>query len=691
MRRKYWPSLGRIVEGKFMLLKRVMIEDFGPFQGTHALDLTLSRSAERPVILIGGRNGSGKTSLLEAIRLCLHGRRALGNPRIGDYHDYLRSRVHREFNGKQDARSSVQVDVETVEAGHRHTYQVARTWRSAADVSEQLQIRRDGQDMQELIANQYQAFLDELMPLGLAEFFFFDGERIQQLAEEDGSDRVVADSIRGLLGLDLTSRLCADMTILMRGRNGGRPLGDLQSEVEATELRLKGVREHVERLKADGSTIELRASSLERSVKLKEQKIASEGGDFARRREELLKAQYEWQASLHANETELRELANDLLPFSLVPELCERVRQSVEAEAAARLEEAATTIWRSKKDELLGELDSPMFWMETFGKEPTGGVKEQVTKAVSNLVNRVESDVGDSKPRPVHDLSERDQRSLLAAIETVLVELPRQAIHLASTAQEAHERLLRIEQDLQRVPREEVLEPLLEDLSSLQAELGQVRQEQLKHEVELHRATSEQDELERSVKNLTERIHGLGQHGKAMALAAKVRSVLQLYEEELTLARVEHLSQSVTECYRLLAHKESLCSRVQFNPTTLALTLYDARGREVFRPLLSAGEKQVLAIAILWGLGLASGRQLPVIIDTPLGRLDIEHRSRLLSLYFPRAGHQVILLSTDSEISEDELNVIRPSLARTLHLQFDSERGKSTIEEGYLPVGRAGQ
>ena len=674
-----------------MFLKRVMIENFGPFQGTQALALTPSHRAERgrPIIVIGGRNGSGKTSLLEAIRLCLHGRRALGNPRVGDYHDYLRSRVHRGSNGEQDSHSSVQVEVETVEAGRRHNYEVVRSWRNAADVSEQLLIRRDGEDVQELFADQYQAFLDELMPLGLAEFFIFDGERIQELAEEDGSDRVVADSIRGLLGLDLTSRLQADMTILMRGRNGSRPIGDLQAEVEATELLLKGAKERVEELKADSSAAEVRASNLARAVRLQEQKIASEGGDFARMREDLLKARFEWEASLHSYETELRELANGLLPFCLVPELCETVRQCVDVEAEARREEAATTVWRSKQDELLTALDSPTFWVDAFGKEPTKYLREHVAKAVSDLVKRVAPDGKDPKPRPVHDLSERDQRSLLAAIEAALVDLPGHAVRLAATAEGAHERLVRLEQDLQRAPREEVLEPLLEELSSLQAELGEVKHEQLNLEVELHRATLEQEELERTVRNLTERIYGLGQHGKAMALAAKVRNVLQVYEQELTLARVEQLSQCVTECYKLLAHKESLCSGVQFNPTTLALTLYDDRGNEVFRPLLSAGEKQILAIAILWGLGLASGRQLPVIIDTPLGRLDTEHRSRLLSLYFPKASHQVILLSTDSEINEQELDILRPSLAKTLHLQFDSELGRTTIRDGYLQVRQA--
>ena len=93
-----------------------------------------------------------------------------------------------------------------------------------------------------------------------------------------------------------------------------------------------------------------------------------------------------------------------------------------------------------------------------------------------------------------------------------------------------------------------------------------------------------------------------------------------------------------------------------------------------------------MAIAILWGLGRASGRELPIVIDTPLARLDAEHRGRLLSRYFPYASHQVILLSTDSEINDKGLEALSPSISRAFHLQFDPEHGQTTIEEGYLPV-----
>ena len=66
-----------------MFLRKVAVKNFGPFEGEHTLDLFSQCKVEdrRPVVLIGGLNGSGKSSLLEAVRLCLHGRRALGNPR----------------------------------------------------------------------------------------------------------------------------------------------------------------------------------------------------------------------------------------------------------------------------------------------------------------------------------------------------------------------------------------------------------------------------------------------------------------------------------------------------------------------------------------------------------------------------------------------------------------------------------
>jgi DNA sulfur modification protein DndD len=99
---------------------------------------------------------------------------------------------------------------------------------------------------------------------------------------------------------------------------------------------------------------------------------------------------------------------------------------------------------------------------------------------------------------------------------------------------------------------------------------------------------------------------------------------------------------------------------------------------------LSAGERQLLAVALLWGLARAAGQPLPVVIDTPLGRLDGSHREHLLDRYFPYASHQVILLSTDTEIDELAYGRIAKHVGRAYLLEFDPETNASSVQPGYF-------
>ena len=115
-----------------------------------------------------------------------------------------------------------------------------------------------------------------------------------------------------------------------------------------------------------------------------------------------------------------------------------------------------------------------------------------------------------------------------------------------------------------------------------------------------------------------------------------------------------------------------------------AVTLLNAAGQTIPFERLSAGERQLLATALLWGLARASGRPVPTIIDTPLGRLDSSHRKHLVRGYFPRASHQVILLSTDEEIIGTRLTELTPWVTRVYRLAHDDQAGETSIEEGYF-------
>jgi DNA sulfur modification protein DndD len=125
---------------------------------------------------------------------------------------------------------------------------------------------------------------------------------------------------------------------------------------------------------------------------------------------------------------------------------------------------------------------------------------------------------------------------------------------------------------------------------------------------------------------------------------------------------------------------------VAIDTNTFSLSLYDLSGQLVPKHRLSAGEKQLLAIAFLWGLARVSGRNLPVAIDTPLGRLDSSHRTNLVERYFPAASHQVILLSTDTEIGKVEVERLREldAIAREYLLKYDSTQRQTITQEGYF-------
>ena len=98
---------------------------------------------------------------------------------------------------------------------------------------------------------------------------------------------------------------------------------------------------------------------------------------------------------------------------------------------------------------------------------------------------------------------------------------------------------------------------------------------------------------------------------------------------------------------------------------------------------ISAGEKEIYAICLLSALVKVSGRKIPIIIDTPYGRLDSKHRKSLVKSYFPNAGEQVFILSQDEEIVGDFYKTLKPHIAKEFTIIHNQETNKSEITEGY--------
>lgn len=144
------------------------------------------------------------------------------------------------------------------------------------------------------------------------------------------------------------------------------------------------------------------------------------------------------------------------------------------------------------------------------------------------------------------------------------------------------------------------------------------------------------------------------------------------------------LAQTVTDCYKQLANKSNLIDQVRIDSDTLEINYFDSNGKEVEKASLSAGEKQLVVVSILWALAICSHKKLPVIIDTPLSRLDSLHRGSLITTYFPQASEQTIILSTDSEIDRAGYELMKDNVGDEFTLYYDEDEKSTKIKKGYF-------
>lgn len=161
-------------------------------------------------------------------------------------------------------------------------------------------------------------------------------------------------------------------------------------------------------------------------------------------------------------------------------------------------------------------------------------------------------------------------------------------------------------------------------------------------------------------------------------------SILDKYQVELQKRKTDILAETITSCYKKLANKKNLINKIVMESDSLAIKYLSEEGKEVTQDSLSAGEQQLMVISILWALAICSKKKLPVIIDTPLSRLDSLHRIALINTYFPNAGEQTIILSTDSEIDSTYYDLMKDNVGDEFTLKYDEKTKSTSIERGYL-------
>jgi DNA sulfur modification protein DndD len=660
-----------------MIFLELVLQNFGPYAGRQVINLD-PRSEEnpRPIILLGGMNGGGKTTLMDAIRLALYGQRAQCSTRGNlSYVDFLNQCVNSKANPTEKTR--VELLFEHIEDDKPIKYRIVRTWeKNPKDGKDTLGVLGDDDTWPvDSLVNIWDDYIENLLPLGISNLFLFDGEQVKELAEQETPPPVVIEAIRGLLGLELADKLAVDLEILVnRKRKENADSKDL-ANIEEIEERLIQQQVDYQVIEEKLVNFQNQVEQLELRQRESLDKFVSEGGKIAAERNQLEERQKEKNTALENTRQSLSELATDILPLALIPNLLSQVQAQGVKEFRYQQVQLARDVLIERDKRLLQWLNELAIASENVDK-----IQSFLAEDADNLYT------GYSQSKAPWLLADEESLSQLDNVKYHLENAQISAKKQLSNLSSLEEELIVLARQVQTSAEPEAYQKLRDAVEEAQ---NQVAEAKANYETTRRNLTELADTIEKTKKELkeyTEKNIDSKNRAHIINAAAKVQETLKIFREKLTLRKLNKLEEEVKNCFLYLLHKSDLVFRIAIDTKTFSLSLYDFDGLPVPKHRLSAGEKQLLAIAFLWGLAKISGHRLPVAIDTPLGRLDSSHRSNLVERYFPSASHQVILLSTDTEIGKKEVETLRENeaIAREYLLKYDSSTRQTTIKPGYF-------
>jgi DNA sulfur modification protein DndD len=652
-----------------MQLTKLSLHNFGIYAGRH--EVNLEPKDGKPIILFGALNGSGKTTLLEGIQFALFGRFAkfLGKGKSA-YLDFLTNSINR-----RNLQNSASVGIEFVSRrrGKNHRFEVVRTWavKKNGNATDSVQVFRNGQlDME--LSERWEEMSETFFPSQLSDLFFFDGERIESLAQPARCSELIRTGLNTLLGLDLVTDLSKTLiTLERRLRVEGIEAAD-REKLTRLDLKISTLLEQKTSLEHELQQVFERDSQLKIKLESLRNQLKLEGGDLYVRRDEFVHRQNELLQSVEAKRQEMVQLAGSSIPLVLVDDLLQEVEAFSLNGVTGSQKEAIKTSLEIFSSNVLRELSDR-------------GIFEKSQIELVSSIHRTLLAINDDRAAlPEINIS---RQALIRARTDCSVQRAsglKMILELGSLQTE----LEQIERSLLAVPDAEKLEYLFVDIKHVEDELRSLEISKKSVEDQVQRIQRELETLRKQFDNLTDEFKKVQadeiQQSMMKARLNSGRDALKIFQERIRNKHIVQLEKLIRDCFASLLRKRTFVKSISICPETFLLTINITGEGFVPASKLSAGERQLLAVSVLWALAQASGRRLPTVIDTPLGRLDSIHRKSFVQDYFPNAGEQVILLSTDEEIIGNYHQAIKKYVSHQYLIEYDEENQSSIISKGYF-------
>ena len=695
-----------------MRIKRLTLNNIGSFAGEHSF-LFQTDNPQKQIVLIGGRNGAGKTTLFESIRLCLYGYKLYGYRQNSQtYTNKIKRLINDKVKSASPATAGITMQI-LIEDGYANSvFEISREWLLNGNIlKESFCVYKDGDLLTMEQMQEFDNYVMQIIPPALFNFHFFDGEKVSNFVFDRANGQAFRKAFLQICGLD-TFDLIEEQLQHNTQTTKGDSQNLIQEEYAAARMKLAEAKEsHTVALQKIQET-QTEIDALQDQITILDENMRKYGGVESEDWKTYEKEIQDEEAKRDELRRILKTAANDVIPFIILKDQLQALKLQLTVEEKLK----RNRLFKSKfSDPLLKKKLQQE--LKDFLKLPDAEISDEF---LFGLYNTLREDIPEHEVEFLQ-ISENGSMELLAKIHHYQNYDIQSLIDAEKFLEES---LARTKELRAQMDSKEVVDAnyYLVKKNELLLQLDTARQQSFVEKDALSQAEIILQTAEKAYQKAYEKYRAMLKEKSVSDMAARALLAFSELKQNLYAKYISQVEEAFSRNFHSLISKTDLIDGIYIDSAfeVVAYKMQEVDIARVFKEVqeygeeyvftsigerayeiikdskfsdgkiivpikveqhFSAGEQQIFVMSLYQSLSEIRTSELPFVIDTPLARIDSEHRRNILDHFFSRLPGQVIILSTDEEINGEGIVALSPQVS-DVYLIEHQEDGATSVSRG---------
>lgn len=724
-----------------MKINRLTICNISSYEGETSFDFSV-KDPFKNIILVGGQNGAGKSSLFLAMKLALYGPLSFNYQGINPkYINRIKELINHNAYTQNQVKAFTILEFSLLEEREYVTYTIKRDWELVnKKLQEMVCVSKNGVELNSEEMLFFHEYLNTILPVELFNLYFFDGEKIDEMFEGVKYKNFIKKSLLTLYSIDVFEILRKYFDNYVGKTKGDEDLENAQLEYQNIIEQLEDKEDLENTIIQKMENIQHQISDIEIELKLLEDDFHKAGGLTEKEKEEINNELLKYERIKNENNLKVKHFAEDLLPFIICGEHAEKIKNQMDKE------------FEIQRYEMVRSQITPEFTRtvltESFAETQKSDLQlEDITDLSNVLFNKLADRLrpkNSSEFQVLHDLSTEQRDRIIATINRIADFNRDSVINNIKTKQDALQHTMALNKKTKESMNESDVIVHMTEINEKKNQIEVLKRSYQDNENIYETCKVEIANLELNKVKIREALRSKTQQSNVYDLSEKLSLVMNTMVKEVTRSKFNELESSFLIIFKKLMRKDNIVDYIKIdedfklnlyqeqlyrlseistlianvgyektverigekgikilfeyfsveNHTDLKLKI-DENIQEEFVQLykkielnqLSKGERQIFILALYWSMIKIADHEIPFIIDTPYARIDTQHRGQITKEFFPTISKQVIVLSTDEEINEHYYEMMKESIAHEYLLINDKDENRTTVKKEYFFKG----